>query len=153
MFTQDGNQRNNGHQWLYTKYDRLNRPIIIGIYTHGAAQTQLQISGQISTTNFPETYNGVSATDRYTNTVWPTTSLEVLTVTYYDNYNFKTLIGGTAFDYKNDELPGQETLPFVPLKGQVTGSKINVPDATTDLWSAICYNDRLVMTKTGTSRD
>ncbi len=34
VFTQDGNQRKL-NQWSFTNYDRFNRPIISGLYTHG----------------------------------------------------------------------------------------------------------------------
>jgi hypothetical protein len=39
VLTQDGNQRAN-NQWLFTKYDVLNRPVSTGIYNSGSAIDQ-----------------------------------------------------------------------------------------------------------------
>lgn len=78
VMTQDGNQRPN-RQWTYTKYDKLNRPIITGTYIHGTVIDQAAMSAQISTTQFFETYNGVASTEGYTNTLFPTAGTTLLT--------------------------------------------------------------------------
>jgi hypothetical protein len=112
VMTQDANQRT-ANKWSFTKYDALNRPIITGIYTHTALIDQAAMGNLISTTNFYETYNGDIANHGYTNTVFAApnftiANLEVLTVTYYDNYDFKALFGNVAAnDYKINQLAAQ----------------------------------------------
>ncbi len=135
VMTQDGEQRKL-KKWSVTKYDQLNRPILTGIYTHTAEVDQEGMSALISTTNFNEAYDGSTTLHGYTNTVFPTnlTKLDVLTVTYYDNYNFKSN-WGNEYDY----LPGQvadrtvsgimysqPATEFLQVKGQVTGTKIEI---------------------------
>ncbi|SHF74702.1 DUF6443 domain-containing protein [Flavobacterium defluvii] len=81
-----------------TKYDALNRPIITawlpGTVTSADRKT-LQDTQNGYTANFSETkiatatnttINGVSF--RYTTAAWPTTGYHVLTVNYFDDYNY-----------------------------------------------------------------
>ena len=79
-----------------------------GLYTHSAPIDQAGMSALISTSVFYETYNGDAANHGYTNTVFSANfvaaNFDALTVTYYDDYSFKTLWGGTAYDYVNDAL-------------------------------------------------
>jgi RHS repeat-associated protein len=164
VMTQDGNQRPL-NQWLFTKYDALNRSIITGFYTHETDITQAQMSTLISTTNFCETYNGASATHGYTNTIFPNTNISVFTVTYYDNYDFKNMVSG--LNYVNNNLSvtnatGSYTQPsasFLRVLGQVTGTKVNILGTSGYLYSAIYYDDkyRVIQTisqnhKSGTDR-
>lgn len=137
VLTQDGNQRPQ-NKWLYTKYDGLNRPVMTGIYTHGSSVTQAAMSALISTTNFYETYNGDGPNHGYTNTVWPTTSLSLLTATYYDNYSFKSLV--TGLNYVPSDISGQPTAEFTPVSGKPTGSKVNILGSANFLWSVTYYD-------------
>ncbi|MBT1699239.1 hypothetical protein KK083_20245 [Fulvivirgaceae bacterium PWU4] len=159
VMTQDAEQRKT-NKWSYTKYDALNRPVMTGVYTHSAFVDQAGMSGLISTTNFIETYNGASATHGYSNVVFPTTGTEVLTVTYYDDYAFRSLIAGGGFDYRKNELEGQyqnpdnaATVAFERVTGQVTGTKIKVLGTTTYLWQANYYDDRYRVVQTIASND
>lgn len=137
VLTQDGNQRPQ-NKWLYTKYDGLNRPVMTGIYTHGSSVTQAAMSALISTTNFYETYNGDGPNHGYTNTVWPTTSLSLLTATYYDNYSFKSLV--TGLNYVPSDISGQASVEFTPVSGKPTGSKVNILGSANFLWSVTYYD-------------
>jgi RHS repeat-associated protein len=137
VLTQDGNQRPQ-NKWLYTKYDGLNRPVMTGIYTHGSTVTQAAMSALISTNNFYETYNGDGPNHGYTNTVWPTTSLSLLTATYYDNYSFKSLV--TGVNYVPSDISGQPTAEFTPVSGKPTGSKVNILGSADFLWSVTYYD-------------
>lgn len=139
VLTQDGNQRTQ-NKWGYTKYDALNRPVMTGIYTHTSNLTQPQMSALISTTNLVEAYNGVAATHGYTNNVWPTTNLTVLSVSYYDTYDFKTLV--TGLNYVNNDLAGQRTDEFLYVKGKPTGAKTNIIGTTNYLYSVTYYDDK-----------
>lgn len=166
VMTQDGVQRLS-NKWLFSKYDVLNRPIITGIYTHGSNVTQAQMSALISTTVFFETYNGVAATHGYTNTaaLFPSSNISILTVTYYDNYSFTTMVSGLGYSTNSlsvTNLNGTFTQPssaFQRVTGQVTGTKINILGTSNYLWAATYYDDkyRVIQTiaqnhKSGTDR-
>jgi RHS repeat-associated protein len=140
VMTQDGNQRT-VNKWTYTKFDVLNRAIITGIYTHNTALTQAQMRELISTTNFYESYNGTAETHGYTNNLFPTASTEVLTVNYYDNYNFKSLTTG-GLDYVNNDITGQPASAFSKLYDLATGAKVRVLGSNTWLFSVNYYDDR-----------
>jgi RHS repeat-associated protein len=139
VMTQDGEQRTT-NKWAYTKYDYLNRPVITGIYTHSGVADQTAMTGLISSVNLSETYDG-TGTHGYSNIVFPTASTEILTVTYYDNYKFKSVLAaGTGFDYKSNELTGQETVEWTRIKGLVTGTRNKVLNSTVYL-STVNYYD------------
>ncbi|MFZ6011289.1 MAG: RHS repeat-associated core domain-containing protein [Bacteroidota bacterium] len=140
VMTQDGEQRKT-NKWSFIKYDALNRPIMTGIYTHPTSADQASMSALISTTNFYETYTGLAAdalTHGYSNSVfpklndaaYPNSVFELLTVTYYDNYNF--LNNSSGYTYKADDLSGQydygNGTAFPRVVGQVTGVKIKALD-------------------------
>lgn len=154
VLTQDGIQRTdaNGNitkrEWTFTKYDALNRPVITGIYLHSSVINRTVMSGLISTTNFVETYNGVSSTHGYTNVVFPTTNLTVHTVTYYDNYNFKSMVSGLNYvtnNLSNTTSTGpydQPSTENLQVKGLVTGTKVNILGSSSYLYSATYYDTR-----------
>jgi RHS repeat-associated protein len=156
VLSQDGNQRVQ-NKWSYFKYDRLNRPIITGIYTHPTSITQSDIKLLISSSSFFETYNGDNATHGYTNTAsyFPSNNVHVLTVTYYDNYNFiLPLVNGgnnsiSTYNYQINDLPGQYVYGpigsqnnFPNVRGQITGTKTNILNSTNYLYSISYYDDR-----------
>jgi RHS repeat-associated protein len=132
VMTQDGVQRTN-NKWSFTKYDVLNRPIISGIYTHSATVDQAGMSSEISTTLFYETFSA-SSSNAYTNNVFPFDNIEILTVTYYDNYNFMAL-WPSGYTYVNDGLTAtvntetyNQATTESTAKGQVTGSLTKLID-------------------------
>lgn len=150
VLTQDGNQRAaSPKQWTFTKYDHFNRPIATGMKDTTVALTQDQMQTVVNTfyskawTSLGEIYIGTTAGNvhGYTNKSYPlytTASLtdpeKYLSVTYYDNYSFKTLWTGN-YNYENDNLtpesgysytqPASENLAVL---GQVTGTKVKVLD-------------------------
>ena len=90
ILTQDANLRADGNKWLFTKYDGLNRPIYTGILTVSVSK---EGSGSKSSTTPPinenksDTVVSIGDVDLYyTNNTYPTDNLEVLTITYYDDY-------------------------------------------------------------------
>jgi RHS repeat-associated protein len=123
VLTQDGEQRK-VNKWMFTKYDALNRPVYTGLYTHGSAQSQEVMSGEVSKTVFAETYNGLLP-HGYSTGVFPTGNQDVHTVTYYDDYAFMQFLNGAEFNYKAGELPDQAMMS-TRVKGQVTGTKTKV---------------------------
>jgi RHS repeat-associated protein len=140
VMTQDGNQRTL-NQWSFIKYDVLNRPVLTGIYNHGSSIGQAAMSNLINTTNLCERYNGTAETHGYTNTVFPSANIDVLSVTYYDNYSFKNLIGATL-NYVPNEVAEQPASEFTTVKGLVTGTKVKVLGSSTFLCSVSYYDDQ-----------
>ena len=151
ILTQDGKQRaNSGTAWTYTKYDALNRPVITGTYTHGSTVGRTTMQGLVPTMPGSESYTGNTGNHGYTNTAFPTTGLEVLTVTYYDNDDFKThLLWGTNYNF---DLPAEISgTSFSKLTGQVTGGKVRIL-GTNDFINTINYYDdryRIIQTISG----
>jgi RHS repeat-associated protein len=151
VLTQDGEQRK-VKKWSATKYDALNRPVITGIYTHAIQLDQEGMSALIDKTKFFETYTGATTNHGYTSSVFPTT-MEALTVTYYDNYNF---ISPGTYAYQNDHLSQtvngiaytQDPQAGTGVAGLVTGGKVKVLDDNaggsryTYLNSVTYYDDR-----------
>lgn len=157
VMTQDGNQRAI-KQWHFTKYDGLNRPVLTGMLKTNVVVDQPTMQGRVNTfysgagsQSWYETYQG-SGVHGYTNNSYPQTDTlnNYLTVTYYDNYNFKTLFNTSAFNYTNTELqadningyPGQETAENVNVAGQVTGSKVRMLATGTWLKSIHYYDNK-----------
>ncbi|MBT1696050.1 RHS repeat-associated core domain-containing protein [Fulvivirgaceae bacterium PWU4] len=154
VFSQDGNQRI-ANQWLFTKYDSLNRQIMTGVYTHNAAVTQKGMSSLVSTTKFFETFDA-NAAHGYTNTVFASPNfipgnLDVHTVTYYDHYGFKVLTNDATYNYKNNEITGQRSSAFDFVSGQVTGTKTKVLGEATYLWAVSYYDDKYRIVQSVTS--
>jgi RHS repeat-associated protein len=147
VLTQDGNQRSAKH-WNFIKYDVLNRPVLTGITTADSVLTQSKMRTRVDSyftqlgTNgglWFEKYVGSVANNvhGYTNQSFPLVSNEqnYLTVTYYDNYNFKSTWMGN-YNYVNESLihlvngvtysqPASANLAIV---SKITGTKIKVLD-------------------------
>ena len=102
VLTQDANLRAN-NQWLFTKYDVFGRVIYTGIYTHAETlnQSEMQAHYHSAPTNaysarlpyeekrtieFASTY----VSHYYSTMQFPYENIEILTVNYYDDYNFNT---------------------------------------------------------------
>jgi RHS repeat-associated protein len=125
-----------GSGWMITKYDAFNRPILTGwmpaTITSGARKT-LQDSSNAATvlseskpaTATDKIVNGVAF--RYSNDVTPTSGFHVLSVNYYDDYNYTNAptlpatVEGQAVYYNNTVKP----------KGLPTGSWTRVLEAST----------------------
>ncbi|MEQ1588064.1 MAG: M23 family metallopeptidase, partial [Cyclobacteriaceae bacterium] len=183
VLTQDANQRagatNAIKYWTFTKYDELNRPIMTGIKdtTTTVQLTQLQMQAAVNAhfakaaSRWSETYVGNVAGNvhGYTNKAYPvrtgstTTEIEpnkYLSVTYYDNYSFRSVWYGT-YTYLNESLsevvdgityqqPAAENLRVI---GQVTGTKTKVLDGGvtggyTWLKSVTYYDDKYRVVQT-----
>lgn len=148
VLTQDGNQRNL-YQWIYTKYDILNRPIMTGIYSHGSPLDQAGMTALISSTIFYETFDQLqTSTHGYTNTsgYFPSTNIQLLTATYYDNYDFKSLT--SDLNFVNNDLTGQLSSEFLRVRGQATGSKINILGTTNYLYAVTYFDDQYRVVQT-----
>ena len=82
-------------QWIYTKYDVLNRPIVTGLYSNGAS-TQEAMQAIVNSAGLAryENFSAGSTQPQYTlNLSFPSVgTTTVLTATYYDNYDWLTSI-------------------------------------------------------------
>ncbi|NJN28666.1 MAG: hypothetical protein HC819_23160 [Cyclobacteriaceae bacterium] len=149
VLTQDGEQRKTNN-WLFTKYDALNRPVLTGQKminsTRSIVQTDVNNYYQSNLTKFYEYRSGTSTTDDlgYSDQSYPTglTNSNYLTATYYDNYGF---ISNSNLNY-----PGSPPSPYngnvrlTAPKGQVTGGKVK--NLKTSVWveSAMYYDKNIV---------
>ncbi len=130
--------------WLFTKYDMFGRIAYTGwmqaMVTSGNRNT-LQAARNAQVTNLSESKtvsdNSVSGvTFRYTNQAWPTGSgWQVLTVSYYDSYDFPGAPIGFA------DVEGQPVYYnlSVPPKGLPTGSWTRVLEAPTVVSGELSY--------------
>jgi RHS repeat-associated protein len=150
VLTQDGNLRIN-KQWIYTKYDQLNRPILTGIYTNTTETSLASVQGlaDASTGRFENFAAGPVTAPQYTlNLSFPmVTATTVLTATYYDHYDWTASVSGT---FKNKDAVFDATLtssngniyPDVQPQsfnttGMVTGTWNN-----TQNYTVILYDDK-----------
>ncbi|OXA74164.1 type IV secretion protein Rhs, partial [Flavobacterium branchiophilum NBRC 15030 = ATCC 35035] len=136
--------------WMITKYDALNRPV----YTGWQASTTVTTSGRLGLQNAQNgatvlneskttagTIDGISVW--YSNVVAPT-GFKILSVNYYDDYNFPNgpTVFGTAY-YNNSLKP----------KGLATGAWERVCQGATDTkgetsYTLYDYKARAIQTKT-----
>ncbi len=122
------------YSWTYTLYDQFNRPVATGIlhmpYGH---PDQLP---SFTAEDFTVNYTGSGSLMGYSNSTFAVsiTTTSLLSVTYYDNYDFKSDQGWSAdFNYTHIDL---ET----SLKGQTTGAMTRI--LASDQWlKSISYYD------------
>jgi len=135
--TQDPEMRNSG-RWLVTKYDQLNRPVMTGLKALGDTRDVLQAYFDTYSSSYYETRDGSGVGYTLSDSFNPKLNLsesDLLTVTYYDNYDFA---GKSNFSY-NSEIGNNS---FSGTKGLVTGTKTKVLETTTFLTSTNYYDDR-----------
>ncbi len=152
VLTQDANQALS-NQWLFTKYDALDRIVYTGTYSPSMGfdveQDFSQHTGAISEARTPTastTINGKSF--YYSNLAYPTNSsvMEVLTINYYDDYVDYTVVGGgTVLTPPTDVLgtkTTEDTSVVTTTQGLPTVSWVKVLDAQMWITSVIAYDSR-----------
>jgi len=140
VLTQDANQRvPSTNEWLFTKYDALGRVVYTGVYDSNSTRLSLQstFDSKAATSNY-ETKLTTSGTlgIYYSNSDFPSSNLEVLTVNYYDNYTFDrtTGIGTTAISYGLTSTTN--------TKGLATGTKVKVLNTSNWITTVNYYDDK-----------
>ncbi|WP_282037038.1 DUF6443 domain-containing protein [Aquimarina algiphila] len=126
--------------WLFTKYDALGRVAYTGKYTDSRDRGAIQTTVNTSTTLWEE--RGAAATldgtaIYYSNTAFPNTNLELLTISYYDDYDVGSVVG---FHPSNSSGPWEGMNMIVYPKGLPTASSVRVLD--TNQWiNTVSYYD------------
>jgi len=146
VLSQDGRQRPN-REWIYTKYDCFDRPVISGIYIPADPWGQSDMQNLFNSLNATAGVNeapSASGPHGYTANLWPNNParMEALTVNYYDHYDFDRN-GTPDYSYLPQGLSG-EASPLLSAKGLPTGSKVKVlGSADTYLWTITYYDNKL----------
>lgn len=157
VLSQDAVLRN-ANQWLYTKYDQLNRAIVQGVMTDVShiGRKSMQDFLVVSNQGRFETFSASSTQPQYSlNATFPiVTSSTVSSATYYDNYDWTTNLNA-GFKTKNDTwdsdlatqaagyFPDAMTQSFATT-GYITGNWSN-----TSTYSSLIYDakGRVIQTK------
>lgn len=132
VMTQDANQVS-GKEWLFTKYDRLGRVVYTGKYNHSSIISGAAMQTHYDNMNYTSSHfyeqkvtsgTGVQSS-YYTNDDFPKSNIEVLTVNYYDNYNFN--LAGSVSPSSINYIYEQSGTPDVittRVLGLPTGTKV-----------------------------
>ncbi|WP_462394288.1 DUF6443 domain-containing protein [Alistipes indistinctus] len=133
--TQSGKQRT-ANEWSFTKYDRIDRPVLSGIVTGGTFESH-KAALDAATVLYEERGTAVHG---YTNQSYPSVAAEgdYLSVTYYDDYDW--LPENDPHAFSTTDALGRT--PNYRVQGQSTGSKSKVLGIETDRWlTAAVYFD------------
>jgi RHS repeat-associated protein len=163
VMTWDGTLNGSNQQWIFTKYDQFNRPIMTGFYLASSSSTVVTVQNTVNSfypTNSTNRYETRPATSTnswgYTlNVTFPTQTDDsnLLTITYYDDYSFITGYTGWDAESKSYTYVSENGLPasnFATVKGYTTGSKVRLLDSSPTVWlNSVSYYDpkyRLIQT-------
>ncbi|MBL0745362.1 DUF6443 domain-containing protein [Chryseolinea lacunae] len=153
VLMQDGNLRAT-NQWMFVKYDGKGRPVMQGLYTNATQTTQAAmqtlLDGLYASGNATYPANAWfeergATLHGYTNVSFPKTNADnsaiaVLTVNFYDSYDFDDADATADFGYVGQSLPNEETQPQGNAYALPTGSKRLVLGTTTWLYSYVFYD-------------
>ncbi|WP_160290283.1 DUF6443 domain-containing protein [Flavihumibacter solisilvae] len=160
VLTQNGGQRG-GRQWIYHKYDQLNRLIVLGIYIHATIidQPTMQAVVDGSTVERYELFTPRTTQPQYTlDRTFPTVAVStVYTANYYDSYDWTTNLNA-SFKFRittwDNDLQSQNLASYPePLTQslQTTGLQTGVWNNVLT-YSSYIYDDkgRVIQTQTKT---
>lgn len=138
ILSQDGNQRLTD-QWIVNKHDALGRLLYSGVLTESTSHdnliSDLEDELIIEKWNTANDFNDIGYTcGRFTPT-------SLLTVNYYDNYNFVPLTDTKlAYDSGKEQEYGTK---YTSAKGLLTGSRIySLNEPTSFTASSMYYDDK-----------
>lgn len=127
------------NKWAFTKYDALGRQVMTGELSSSASRSIMQ--GQV------DAFTGQDYEDRKTadntgfslNLSFPVVQeTDLLTVTYYDDYNHSALSGMATF---TPEAGVADLEKSMLVRGQVTGGKVRVLDAAKTWLTSVSFYD------------
>ncbi|UOQ73450.1 hypothetical protein [Hymenobacter cellulosilyticus] len=148
ILSQDASQRQR-HQWSFTKYDDLGRPVITGLCTRAARQDSLQAEANRTLTQYEQRTAASTNPQHYTlSQAYPQlsaqgrfTQYQVLTASYYDDYNFDNDPAGqpdATYDTQyNGQFGGTVPTPDLRVTGLVTRTCVRVlevAESATGAW-------------------
>lgn len=154
VMSQDAKMRNeDAKNWLMTSYDNLNRVVMSGIYTHPNILNRSDMQhayDNIILSKINESINGnFNNTEHgYTRNILQelgqgSASYDVLTVTYYDYYDFDPAPKHYGFDGSNGIGVTQN---MDPVKNMITGTKVKRMNGAVDMkdWmmTAFYYDEK-----------
>ncbi|QMU63850.1 MAG: hypothetical protein GKR88_05795 [Flavobacteriaceae bacterium] len=128
------------NKWLFSKYDVLGRVIYTGFYSETSSSSRAAMQTVFDNKSMEQNYevkqnNEGALGIYYSNSDFPNTHIEVLTVNYYDNYTFNRAGAPTsATSY------GVSTTDR--LTGLATGSLIKVLDTNHWITTVSYYDDK-----------
>lgn len=146
VLTQDANLRTED-KWMFVKYDIKDRPVYNGWYVNSGSRTTVQ--GLLDALDYDASDKwyeevAVNATYQgYTNQSFPATNTTLLSVNYYDDYDFDH-DGSPDFTYDNTHFSGQAASASTRTRGLPTGSKrriINSAGVTSDWLIGVTFYD------------
>ncbi len=125
------------NQWNYTKYDSKGRAISQGIYTDNTHTSLSSMQSYVNSIDYGTTYfesrNGDAATGYYSNQIFPTTAIDPLTYSYFDDYDLNT-DGAPDYTYQSQGLTGEGAATY-RVKGMLTAvRKKTVGPGLTPVW-------------------
>lgn len=137
------------NQWLFMKYDRAGRVVMTGLHTDNTNTTRASLQTIMNNKNYATEKHyekrNYSGTHKYTNAAFPTSNIEVLSVTYYDTYEFDTYASYTSHGMTGEGSQGQAV-------GKVTGTKTLIPGTSTWLRKFVYYDSdgRVIQVRSNT---
>lgn len=139
VLTQDANLEAEG-KWLFVKYDIFNRPVYTGMFNSNLSRENLQTTMDNQTVYHEEKTTGAFLNDayiHYTNEVFPMeiTSIEILSETYYDTYDFIL-----PSQLVTDSVLEQEIT--INTKNLTLGSKVRILGTSNWTHSVVYYDEK-----------
>lgn len=154
IFTQDGEQRIK-NEWTFSIPDAFGRIALAGVCVDTISVSNKLIKAEFKNNGAYKGYNIL-----VDNSITNLTNNTILSVNYYDNYNYRGLSGGipndanTAYNLETDYGVRYDEGKGYEAKGQLTGTMTAqyLPDGTvspTYLYSVMYYDNRgrLIQTK------
>ena len=141
VYSQDGNQRSQG-KWTHNAYDTFGRLAYTAVVSDSRTQEQLQSSFMHLSPRV--TFAGANGSIfGYTASTEDLTSSSILTVNYYDNYDFISNFANDSLVYRN--MTGYDSkytglIASQSAKGYLTGTATRVLGDTTVLVKSLYYD-------------